>query len=81
MFKNNTNKQVNIKYKLEAIKKGVSGNSNNNQSGEVIASANGDVVLSKVSFNLIKHGKYLIQLKILQNNKVITGDSLEYNNR
>ena len=78
LFTNNTNKQVNIKYKLEAIKKGVSGNSNNNQSGEVIAKANGEVVLSKVSFNLLKNDNYSVRLKILKNDSVISEDSSNF---
>jgi len=78
IFKNNTNKLVKITYKLEAVKKGVSGNSNNNQSGEVIAKANGEVVLSKVSFNILKKDNYFIRLKILKNGTVISEDSLNF---
>jgi len=78
MFKNNTNKPVKITYKLEAIKKGTSGNSNNNQSGEVIANANDEVVLSNVSFNLNINDNYTIRLKVLKDNIVVTSDSLVY---
>ena len=35
MFKNNKYEQINIFYKLGIMKKGISGNSNNTQSGEV----------------------------------------------
>ena len=80
IFKNNTNKLVKITYKLEAVKKGISGNSNDNQSGEVSANANGEVVLSKVSFNLLKNDTYSVLLKVLKDNKVISTDSLKYDN-
>ena len=78
MFNNNKYEQVNIFYKLEIIKKGISGNSINNQSGDVTVKGNSEVVLSKVGFNLTKYDTYSIKLDVLKDNKIILSDSLDF---
>lgn len=78
MFWNNKNEQVRIFYKLGAIKKGISGNSDNAQSGEVLVKRNTEVVLSNISFNLSKDDTYLIKLQIFKGNRIISSDSLDF---
>jgi len=80
MFNNNKYEQINIFYKLEIIKKGISGNSNNTQSGELLVKRFTEIVLSKVSFNLIENDTYTIKLQVFNGNRIISSDSLDFNN-
>ena len=39
-----------------------------------------EIVLSKASFNLIENDAYTIILQVLNDNRIISSDSLVYNN-
>ena len=80
MFKNNKNEQINIFYKLEIIKKGTSGNSNNSQSGRLQVKGLTQIVLSKVSYNLMEKDTYKIKLQVFNGNRIISSDSSDFNN-
>ena len=80
MFKNNKYEQINIYYKLGIMKKSISGNSNNTQSGELPVKGFTEIVLSKASFNLIGNDAYTITLQVYNGNRIISSDSLVFNN-
>ena len=75
-FFNGENRSVNISFKFDTEKKGISGNSSNSQSGSAVIKANSKAELSKVSLNLDKRSIIKAYLSIFKDNITVARDSL-----
>jgi len=76
-FYNGSDKEININYKLNAVKSGQSNNSSN-QSGNFKVSSQKKVILSKITMDLNKADFYKIKLKIFKTNQLIAEDSVSF---
>lgn len=76
-FYNRSDKEMNITFKLNAIKSGQSNNSSN-QSGNFKVSSQEKIVLSKITMNLNKADFYKIILKVFNTNQLIAEDSVSF---
>jgi len=76
-FYNGSDKEINIRYNLNATKSGQS-NSSSNQSGNLKVKSCEKIILSKITMNLNKADFYKIKLKIFKTNQLIAEDSVSF---
>lgn len=74
----NADKALSLRYEMEVQKKGRSGSSKNKQSGEFEIGMNETKILANNRFNKNSKDNFQIKLRIYQNNKLISTDSLKF---
>ncbi len=76
MFYNFTNNAFFLYYELESKKVSDSGSSNSKQSGQFNSRANSESILSKIGLDIDESTSYEIILKVFEEEKIISSDTL-----